>query len=150
MPHPDPAAAWPVRLDSSGLSVIDQSGSVYLAVGVPAGSAALKGRAFGVSFEAGNAESRSRRCGLLCNLQCLPHSLCGEMAFGSTAFVFADATSSAVIAAAAAVFGGLLTAFANRGVERLRLRAGLVEKAQERRLATLEEFLLAANAWLTG
>jgi hypothetical protein len=62
--------------------------------------------------------------------------------------VFADATSSAVIAAAAAVFGGLLTAFANRGVERLRLSAGLVEKAQERRLATLERFLLAANAWV--
>ena len=59
--------------------------------------------------------------------------------------VFGDATSSAVIAAAAAVFGGLVTAFANRGVERLRLRAGLVETAQERRLATLEEFLLAAK-----
>jgi len=43
--------------------------------------------------------------------------------------VFADTISSAVIAAAAAVFGGLLTAFANRGVERLRLRAGLVEKS---------------------
>lgn len=65
-----------------------------------------------------------------------------------TVIVFADATSSALIAAAAAVFGGLVTAFANRGVERLRLRAGLVEKAQERRLATLEEFLLAANAWV--
>ena len=62
--------------------------------------------------------------------------------------VFGDATSSAVIAAAAAVFGGLVTAFANRGVERLRLRASLVETAQERRLATLEEFLLAANAWV--
>ena len=62
--------------------------------------------------------------------------------------VFADATSAAVIAAAAAVLGGLLTAFANRGVEQLRLRAGLVEKAQERRLATLERFLLAANAWI--
>jgi hypothetical protein len=63
--------------------------------------------------------------------------------------VFANTgASAAVIAAAAAVFGGLVTAFANRGVETLRLRAGLVEKAQERRLATLERFLLAVNAWI--
>jgi hypothetical protein len=62
--------------------------------------------------------------------------------------VSASGVSAAVIAAAAAVFGGLVTAFANRGVERLRLRAGLVEKAQERRLATLERFLLATNAWI--
>jgi hypothetical protein len=63
-------------------------------------------------------------------------------------WVFADATSSALIAAAAAVLGGLLTAFANRGVEQLRLRSAIVETAQERRLATLEQFLLAANAWI--
>ena len=69
-----------------------------------------------------------------------------ELASGTV--VFANGTSAAVIAATAAVFGGLVAAFANRGVERLRLRAGLVEKAQERRLATLERFLLATNAWI--
>jgi hypothetical protein len=58
------------------------------------------------------------------------------------------ATMSAVIAAAAAVLGGLLTAFATRSVERLRLRAGLAEKAEERRLATIESFMQAANLWL--
>lgn len=57
-------------------------------------------------------------------------------------------STSAVIAAAAAVLGGLLTAYATRSVERLRLRAALLEKADERRLATIEEFMLAANAWL--
>jgi hypothetical protein len=62
--------------------------------------------------------------------------------------LFADATSSAAIAAAAAVTGGLLTAFANRGIERLRWRSTLIEKAEERRLASLELFLLTANAWL--
>jgi hypothetical protein len=70
------------------------------------------------------------------------------MELASGAVVFANGTSAAVIAATAAVFGGLVAAFANRGVERLRLRAGLVEKAQERRLATLERFLLATNAWI--
>ena len=53
-----------------------------------------------------------------------------------------------VIAAAAAVVGGLLTAYATRSVERLRLRAALVEKAEQRRLETIEAFLLAVNAWL--
>ncbi|MEV0183759.1 hypothetical protein AB0I54_31375 [Streptomyces sp. NPDC050625] len=55
---------------------------------------------------------------------------------------------SAVIAAAAAVVGGLLTAFATRSVERLRLRAGLLEKAQERRLAGIEGFMLATSLWM--
>jgi hypothetical protein len=57
-------------------------------------------------------------------------------------------TFSAVIAAAAAVLGGLLTAFATRSVERLRLRASLVEKAEERRLAGIENFMLATTLWL--
>lgn len=54
----------------------------------------------------------------------------------------------ALIAAAAAVAGGLLAAYATRSVEAMRVRAALVEKAQERRLASIERFLLAANAWL--
>lgn len=57
-------------------------------------------------------------------------------------------TLTAVIAAAAAVFGGLLTAFATRSVERLRLRASLVEKAEERRLESIENFMLATSLWL--
>ncbi|MFC9794453.1 hypothetical protein [Streptomyces sp. NPDC057695] len=55
---------------------------------------------------------------------------------------------SAVIAAVAAVVGGLLTAFATRSVERLRLRASLLEKAQERRLAGIEGFMLATSLWM--
>jgi hypothetical protein len=70
------------------------------------------------------------------------------MEFASGSLIFTAGVSAAVIAAAAAVFGGLVTAFANRGIERLRLQASLVEKAQERRLATFERFLLAANAWI--
>lgn len=57
-------------------------------------------------------------------------------------------TLSAVIAAGAAVLGGLLTAFATRSVERLRLRASLLEKAEERRLAGIENFMLATTLWL--
>lgn len=56
--------------------------------------------------------------------------------------------NAALIAAAAAVAGGLLTAYATRSVEAMRVRAALVEKAEERRLASIERFLLAVNAWL--
>jgi hypothetical protein len=58
------------------------------------------------------------------------------------------ALNAALIAAAAAVAGGLLTAYATRSVEAMRVRAALVEKAEERRLASIERFLLAVNAWL--
>jgi hypothetical protein len=53
----------------------------------------------------------------------------------------------AVVAAAAAIVGGLLTAYATRRVEVMRLQANLREEADERKLATLESFLLAVNAW---
>ena len=56
--------------------------------------------------------------------------------------------NAALIAAAAAVAGGLLTAYATRSVEAMRVRAALVEKAEERRLASIERFLLTVNAWL--
>jgi hypothetical protein len=56
--------------------------------------------------------------------------------------------NAALIAAAAAVAGGLLTAYATRSVEAMRVRAALIEKAEERRLASIERFLLAVNAWL--
>jgi hypothetical protein len=55
---------------------------------------------------------------------------------------------TAVIAAAAGLVGGLLTASANRSVERLRARAALIEKAEERKLEVLEGFMLAVNSWL--
>jgi hypothetical protein len=54
----------------------------------------------------------------------------------------------ALVGAGAALLGGLLTAFATRRVEVLRLRANLLEKADERRLAALEQFMLAVNGWL--
>jgi hypothetical protein len=54
----------------------------------------------------------------------------------------------ALVGAVAALLGGLLAALATRRVEVLRLRANLLEKADERKLASLEEFLLAINAWL--
>src|ERR1035438_2894460 len=57
-----------------------------------------------------------------------------------------SALNATLIAAAAAVAGGLLTAYATRSVEAMRVRAALVEKAEERRLASIERFLLAVNA----
>jgi len=59
-----------------------------------------------------------------------------------------DGTTTAVIAASAAILGGLLAAFATRSVERMRLRAALLEKAEVRKLEAIEAFLLAVNAWL--
>ena len=59
-----------------------------------------------------------------------------------------EGEAAAVIAAVAAVVGGLLAAFATRSVERLRLRASLLEKAQERRLAGIEDFMLATSLWV--
>lgn len=55
---------------------------------------------------------------------------------------------TAVIAAGAGLAGGLLTASANRSVERFRARAVIAEKANERKLAALERFMLAVNAWI--
>ncbi|MEV4319927.1 hypothetical protein [Actinocrispum sp. NPDC049592] len=57
-------------------------------------------------------------------------------------------TVAALIAAAAAILGGVLTAFATRSVERLRQHAAMVEKAEERRLAAIETFILATTTWL--
>jgi hypothetical protein len=51
-------------------------------------------------------------------------------------------------AALIAVAGGLLTVYATRSIEAMRVRAALVEKAEERRLASIERLLLAVNAWL--
>lgn len=58
------------------------------------------------------------------------------------------AVVAALIAAVAAIVGGLLGYFATRNVEIMRLRAALVEKAEERKLVSLESFLLAVNDWL--
>jgi hypothetical protein len=58
-----------------------------------------------------------------------------------------DAAVTAVIAAGSAVFGGILSAYATRSVEAMRVRAGLREKADERRLAAVQRFANAAFAW---
>ena len=54
----------------------------------------------------------------------------------------------AIISACAALLGGLVTAIATRGVEKLRLRIALCEKAEERRLSAAEDFLDAASLWV--
>jgi hypothetical protein len=58
------------------------------------------------------------------------------------------AVLAAFIAAIAAVGGALLGAYSIRSVELMRSRAALVEKAEERRLETIERFVLAVNAWV--
>jgi hypothetical protein len=55
--------------------------------------------------------------------------------------------ATALIAASAAVFGGLLSAYATRGVERMRLEHALREKADERKLGAIMRFTKAALAW---
>jgi hypothetical protein len=56
-------------------------------------------------------------------------------------------TIAAVIAASAGLLGALLASAATRSVERFRARAALQEKAAERRLASIEAFLLAVHTW---
>ncbi|MEV8320165.1 hypothetical protein AB0Q95_39050 [Streptomyces sp. NPDC059900] len=55
---------------------------------------------------------------------------------------------AAVVGAGAALLGAFVASVATRRVEILRLRANLVEKAEDRKLAALEGFLLAVNAWV--
>ncbi|MBK6011427.1 hypothetical protein [Streptomyces sp. MBT53] len=55
---------------------------------------------------------------------------------------------AALVGASAALLGAFVASIATRRVEILRLRANLIEKAEDRKLATLEGFLLAVNAWL--
>ena len=55
--------------------------------------------------------------------------------------------TTAVIAASAAIFGGLLSAFATRSVERMRLQHAVQEKTDERKLAAVLRFTNAALAW---
>ena len=62
--------------------------------------------------------------------------------------IAASTVTPAAVGAAGAVVGGLVTAFASRAVEAMRLRASLVEKAEGRKLESIERFLLAVNAWL--
>ena len=58
-----------------------------------------------------------------------------------------DGLAIALIAASAAVFGGLLSAYATRGVERMRLEHSLREKADERKHEAIMRFTKAALAW---
>lgn len=53
----------------------------------------------------------------------------------------------ALVAAGAAVLGGLLTAFATRSVEKLRFQQAVEEKTAERKLAAVVRFTNAAFAW---
>lgn len=55
---------------------------------------------------------------------------------------------AALVGASAALLGAFVASMATRRVEILRLRANLVEKAEDRKLAALEGFLLAVNSWL--
>jgi uncharacterized FlaG/YvyC family protein len=59
-----------------------------------------------------------------------------------------EAAIIGIISAGAAILGGLVTAIATRGVEKLRLRIALREKAEERRLAAAQAFLETASAWV--
>jgi hypothetical protein len=59
-----------------------------------------------------------------------------------------NATIAALIAALSGVMGGLLAATATRWAERYRISQALLDKAQERRLSSIEAFMLAATAWL--
>jgi hypothetical protein len=58
-----------------------------------------------------------------------------------------EALVTALVAATAAVFGGLLSAFATRSVERMRLEHSLREKTDERKLMAVQRFTNAALAW---
>ncbi|MGW7086620.1 hypothetical protein ACWGH2_24425 [Streptomyces sp. NPDC054871] len=55
---------------------------------------------------------------------------------------------AALAGASAALLGALVASLATRRVETMRLRANLVEKAEDRKLAALEGFLLAVTYWL--
>jgi hypothetical protein len=59
----------------------------------------------------------------------------------------AEGLTVALIAAGAAIFGGLLTALATRSVERMRFQQAIQEKTDERKLAAVIRFTNAAFAW---
>jgi hypothetical protein len=58
-----------------------------------------------------------------------------------------EATTTALIVAASAIGGGLVTAFATRGLERLRIRAAFRESVEERKLEAAQSYLTTASAW---
>jgi hypothetical protein len=45
------------------------------------------------------------------------------------------------------ILGGLLAMYATRSTERSKAKAALAEKAEERRLSSIEGFMLAAHGW---
>jgi len=59
-----------------------------------------------------------------------------------------NATVAALIAAASGLTGGLLAAMVTRWAEQYRFGQALLEKAEERRLSSIEAFMLATTAWL--
>jgi hypothetical protein len=59
-----------------------------------------------------------------------------------------NATIAALIAALSGLTGGILAATATRWAERYRISQALLDKAEERRLSSIEAFMLATTAWL--
>jgi hypothetical protein len=85
----------------------------------------------------------TRRCG--CNGRRLASD---PTAAGEMGRPVSSVTIAALIAAGSGLMGGLLAATATRSTERFRVSAALLEKAEERRLSSIEAFLLATTAWL--
>jgi hypothetical protein len=56
--------------------------------------------------------------------------------------------AAALIAALSGLTGGILAATATRWAERYRISQALLDKAEERRLSSIEAFMLATTAWL--
>src|SRR5690348_4381533 len=57
---------------------------------------------------------------------------------------------TAAIAAGAGVLGTFVGFISTRHVEAFRIRAALTEKADERKLAAIECFLIAVHQWMDG
>jgi hypothetical protein len=56
--------------------------------------------------------------------------------------------AAALIAALSGLTGGILAATATRWAERYRISQALLDKAEERRLSSIEAFMLATTSWL--
>lgn len=57
---------------------------------------------------------------------------------------------TAAVAGGAGVVGAFIGYISTRHVEAFRIRAALTEKAQERKLAAIEGFLIAVHRWMDG
>jgi hypothetical protein len=57
---------------------------------------------------------------------------------------------TAAIASGAGILGAFIGFISTRHVEAFRIRAALTEKAEERKLAAIERFLIAVHQWMDG